>query len=98
MIFALLLLFLPIIFLYKGGKKSIDKKGDYVIICILSFLFQIILTFVSFSLAIDSILESGKACATPAVGILPMSFFITLMMIAVISVQVSNHKKRNQDK
>ena len=94
MILSIFILFLPTIFQYKIGNKSINKsvKIKYIFICIISIFSQLIITFLSFLLAIYGMTQSGIKCVTGAVGILPVSLVITLFMLLVILFQFINRK------
>lgn len=95
-ILSILLLFIPTIFQYKIGNKSLHKSINikFIFVCIISMILQFIITILSFLLAIYSIAESGNKCATGAVGIFFFSFIITCFMLVVILLQFLNRQKK----
>lgn len=99
LLFSFLMLFVPLVFQFIVGNRSLDKSIslNFTIVCVMSLIFQIVITFVSFLLAIKSIVDSGNKCATGAVGIFAISFFITLLMLLVMIVQFVKKKLQNRD-
>ena len=96
-ILSILLLFAPTIFQYRIGNKSLNKSIEinYFFVCIISIVSQFIVTFLSFLLAIYAMTQSGMKCVTGAVGILPISLIITLLMFLIILIQFINRKNYN---
>ena len=96
-ILSLLLLFIPTIFQYIIGNKSLHKSINikFIFVCIISLTLQFITTILSFLLAIYSITGSGNKCATGAVGIFFFSFVITIFMLIVIIIQFLSRKNTN---
>lgn len=92
---SILLLLIPIVFQYKIGNKSLQKAINikFIFVCILSLILQVFITFLSFILSIYSISESGIKCATPATGILAISFLITILLLLLILIQIINKSK-----
>jgi len=90
MLFSFLLIILPIIFQFHYGRKAISKSinlsfGD---VCLISFIAQLVLTFLSFTITSISLSNRGYKCVTPAVGIFGLSFFFTLILLVVMGVQL----------
>lgn len=97
LLLALVLLLIPIFFQLMVGSWSINNKINvsFRLVCTTSVLLQIALTFIAFFLAIDAIVDFGNHCATAAVGIIPISFLISIVLIIVMAVQ-ANSKKENE--
>jgi hypothetical protein len=95
---SFLMLFIPMVFQYIFGNRSLNKSIslNYFIVCVISLIFQVVITLFSFLLAIKGIVGAGNKCATGAVGIFAFSFFITLGMLFLMLVQFV--KKRLRDK
>ena len=97
-ILSFLVLFLPSIFQIIVGNKSLKKmiKTKFILICSISFLLQIILTIFSIVLSVFAITESGEKCATGAVGMIAISFFISIIMLLIIIIQLAYTYGRNK--
>lgn len=89
LLIAITLLLIPITFQYKKGNDSLFENNlkKFGVICFLSIVFQIVLTFVSFFLMIFAITNSGNKCATGAAGIFAISFFISIFLFFLILLQ-----------
>lgn len=98
---SLLLLFIPTIFQYIIGNKSIYKSINISLvgICVISLILQFVITIMSFLLSIYAMThrEGGNGCATGAVGIFFFSFVITVFMILVMLLQFSRRKRHNKE-
>lgn len=96
-IFAILLLFIPTIYQYRIGNKSLNKSVEinFGTVCLISFILQFIITILSFMLTAYSITSNGNKCATGAVAIFVFSFLITIFMVIVIIFQFFNRNKYN---
>lgn len=94
-----MLLFIPTVFQYIIGNKSLRKSIDIhlVVVCIISLFLQFVITVLSFILSIYSITESGNKCATGAVAIFFFSFVITVFMLLVMLLQFSRIKRYNKE-
>jgi uncharacterized membrane protein YhaH (DUF805 family) len=92
------MLFIPMVFQFVAGNKSLNKSIslNYFIVCAISLIFQLVITFFSFLLAIKGIVGSGNKCATGAVGIFVFSFFITLGMLFLMVVQFVRRKLQDK--
>jgi uncharacterized membrane protein len=88
-ILSFIVLFLPSVFQIIVGNKSLKKtiKTRFIFICLISLFLQIILTIVSVVLSVFAITENGEKCATGAVGMIAISFFISIIMLLVIIIQ-----------
>lgn len=88
-IFSFLVLFVPLIFQIIFGNKSLKKiiKIKFIFICLISFLLQIVMTIVSVVLSIYAITEGGMKCATGAVGMIGISFFVSIIMLLIMIIQ-----------
>ncbi|MBF4470093.1 hypothetical protein [Flavobacterium sp. HJJ] len=96
---SILLLFVPTVFQYKIGNKSLRESIDmsFLSICVISLIIQFVITIVSFLLSIYSITSAGNKCATGAVAIPFFSFFITIFMLIVMLLQYSRRKRYNKE-
>jgi hypothetical protein len=96
---SILLLFIPIIFQYKIGNKSLHKTIDISLlgVCVISLILQFVITIISFLLSIYSITSSGNKCATGAVAIPFFSFFVTVFMLLVILFQFVRRNRFNKE-
>ena len=89
----LILIVLPLLFQIIFGRKAIggDIKLKFGEICVISFLFQISLTIISFSIAsynFEKNLEGhGYRCGMGLLGIIVLSFFFTIFLITTMLIQ-----------
>lgn len=99
-VYAMLLLFLPILIQLLIGRKILKKnrKTMFVIISIFNILLLIIFTFISFTLTVRSISGSGNKCATSAVAIFQFGFMVAMLLLTIIIVQYFLNKKTNNIK
>jgi hypothetical protein len=95
---SILILFIPFWFQIIVGNKSLNNSIsiNFVIVCLISLVFQVLITLLSFFLAIKSIVDSGNKCATGAVGIFAFSFLITLLILFAMVVQFVKKKLRDR--
>jgi hypothetical protein len=98
LLLSILILFIPSVFQIIIGNKSLGKSIpiNYFIVCVISLIMQLIITVLSFCLAIKSIIGSGNKCATGAVSIFLFSFLITLLMLFIMVVQFVKSKLREK--
>lgn len=96
-LFSLLMLFIPLVFQFIVGNKSLDKSISlsFFIVCVMSLVFQIVITYVSFFLAINA--SNGFKCGAGALGIFVISFLITLLMLFVMVVQFVRKRIQNRN-
>lgn len=87
----LLLILLPLVFQIIFGRKAIgeDIKLSFGAICLISFLSQIVLTFVSFFIMAKKLQNDNFVCGLPLVGLIISSSFFTLILIVVMVIQYS---------
>lgn len=88
-ILSFLLLFFPIVYQFKIGNNYLFENDlkKFGTTCLLSLVFQIIATFISFFLTIIAISNSGNKCATGAVGIFGISFLISIFLLLLMLIQ-----------
>ena len=87
---SFLILIIPAIFQIIFGNKSLNKKikPEFIIICALTAVLQFIVTIASVIIAIFAITEDGNKCATGAVGMIAISFFISIFVLLIIFFQI----------
>lgn len=87
----ILLLFLPTLFQYVFGNRSINNKTNLAFqsIVLISIVSHIVMTFLSMYLFLHSLPE--HSCATPIVGIIPISGILFFVLLVILVVQ-SNRK------
>jgi len=92
---SLVLIFLPVIFQYIYGNRSVNNKTtlSFQMITTASLVAHIVLTFASMFLTNSTIIEEeGKyACAMPIGGIIIISGFLFAVLLLILVVQ-SNRK------
>lgn len=95
---SFLMLFIPLVFQFIAGNRSLDKSTslNFFIVCVISLIFQVVITFFSFLLATKGIVSNGNKCATGAVGIFAISFLISLLMLFVMVVQFVKRRLQNK--
>ncbi len=88
-LFSFLILFIPLAFQIIVGNKCLDRSIslNLFVVCIISLVSQVVVTIFSFLLAIKGIVSNGNKCATGAVGIFAISFFISILILLVMLVQ-----------
>ena len=94
--FAVLLLFVPAVFQYIVGKKALNKtvRTTFLTVCLFSFALQLILTIVSFSIAIEVFSrETIHRCGYPPLIIILLSFPITIVMAVMMAFQYGGKKQ-----
>lgn len=89
---SVLLLFIPTIFQYIIGTKSLSKsiKIKFGFVCLISIILQFGITILSFGLIVYDIRTSGTTCAIGAVGALAISFGLFICTLMVIIIQCLN--------
>ena len=89
---VILSLILPAIFQLKYGNKSINNytKMRFGIVCLISIIAQILITLFGIIVIADSLKtpEREFVCGMPIVGYIMISFFIFLIMIIIMGVQL----------
>lgn len=89
----IILIILPLIFQIIYGRKAIgeDIKWPFGTVCIISFLSQIILSFVSFSIAVYNFNKTFKEnefrCGTGLVAFAFLIFIFTIFLLITMIVQ-----------
>ena len=89
----LILIILPWLFQIIFGRKAIgeDIKLKFGTICLISFLSQIILSIISFSVAsynFDKIHEGSEyKCGMGILGIIVLSFLFTIVLFITMVIQ-----------
>lgn len=96
---SVLLLLIPLAFQIIVGNKSLNKLmfKDYFGVCITSLFMQLIITFLSFFLAMKGMAVNGNKCVTGAVGIFGLSFLVVLLMLLVMVFQFVKAKLKEKN-
>lgn len=98
LLISVLMLLIPLVFQIVLGNKSSHNliSLNFGVVCFFSLFLQMVITVLSFFLAIKGIVGGGNKCATGAVGIFAISFFITMLMLFIMIVQFVKKKLRER--